>query len=226
MLKNRWMYRGKPVDSALSKEWVYGSLLVRGKEENERYYILEEDGTETKVLVFSIQQATGYYDNNLNLIFEGDILQDEEEFCLVSWDEDEGGFCGYFGIDEIKKVPLGKLLHTFDEDAAKYMGDYVVVGNDEDGLDEKKCGWTDFEILIDEDGFWNGGSMVKVGGNWYLLDGWNGEKYGNCWQYRDSKGFERKGHDIYTLTPVQIPDEFDLDEPMSWMVIGYDVMRN
>lgn len=228
---NRWMYRGICADFENKKQWVYGSLLIREEMGSEHCYIVNSQGNETNVFFSSVQQSTGYYDCEQKLIYEGDILKRAnpaaDDFCLVAWDEDEAGFFGYFGIKEIKKIPLGKLLPNSTEET----DDYAIMGNIADGLDVKKCGWTDFEIISGRDCFWNAsscypGEMVKLDGEWYLLDGWNGEHYEECFQYKDSKGYERKNHVVYTLTPVQIPDEFCEEDPMSWFTIGYNVKQN
>lgn len=56
--------------------------------------------------------------------------------------------------------------------------------------------------------------MVKLGGEWYCLDGWNGEIYEECWKYKDSKGFDRADNETYHIKPAYkevAEDEFELE---------------
>lgn len=68
--------------------------------------------------------------------------------------------------------------------------------------------------------------IVEVGGEMYALNGWNGEKYFNCWKVLDSKGLEiaEEGKE-YILKPVVQgvgePDEegyFDEYETIDYVV--------
>ena len=71
------------------------------------------------------------------------------------------------------------------------------------------------EKIEDSGMFWNSNDieMVKLCGEWYCLDGWNGETYGECWKYKDSKGLDRADNETYRLKPVYkeiAEDEYEL----------------
>ena len=74
------------------------------------------------------------------------------------------------------------------------------------------------EKIEDSGMFWNSHNieMVKLGGEWYCLDGWNGELYNDCWKYKDPDGLERADEETYRIKPAY--KEIDEDE---YELIGY-----
>lgn len=55
------------------------------------------------------------------------------------------------------------------------------------------------------------------------LNGWNGERYIDCYQCDDFGKLKEKGRENISLKPVQEPDKWDEDgEPESWETIGYE----
>lgn len=93
----------------------------------------------------------------------------------------------------------------------------------------EKVNLGDFEKIEDESGFWNDKFIktVKLAGDWYILDGWNGEAYTKCWKCTDYSGLHRADNDLYQLTPAQVgngePDE-DGDYPQ-YETIGYKIEK-
>lgn len=95
------------------------------------------------------------------------------------------------------------------------------------GIEKAEPG--DFEKIEATDRFWNDRNrnleMVKISGEWYLLDGWNGWTYTNCWKCTGRDGLHRADNDLYQLTPAQVgigePDE-DGDYPQ-YETVGYKV---
>lgn len=83
------------------------------------------------------------------------------------------------------------------------------------------------EKIQDTERFWNDSNleMVKLNNKWYLLDGWNGERYTECWKYSDRYGKNRADNELYDLTPVQVgegePDENG--DYMGYRTVGYIV---
>ena len=85
-----------------------------------------------------------------------------------------------------------------------------------------------FEEIEDTARFWNDDNleMVKLSGEWYLLDGWNGCSYTECYKYKDRDGLKKADDpNMYDLTPAVVgesePDE-DGDY-MSYETIGYEI---
>lgn len=72
------------------------------------------------------------------------------------------------------------------------------------------------EKIEDSGMFWNSNDieMVKLSGEWYCLDGWNGEIYNDCWKYKDPDGLERADEKTYRIKPAYkevAEDEFELE---------------
>jgi hypothetical protein len=71
--------------------------------------------------------------------------------------------------------------------------------------------------------FWNSSDieMVKLDGSWYTLDGWNGEKYTDCYRYADRKGMGRVDEEVYTIHPEysQVGDP----EDEQYEITGYEI---
>lgn len=72
--------------------------------------------------------------------------------------------------------------------------------------------------IQDTDVFWNSSSieMVKLNGEWYCLDGWNGELFTECWKYKDRRGFDRADDETYFIRPVY--EEVSDDD---FEIVGY-----
>jgi hypothetical protein len=70
--------------------WVYGTLEILRKIDGTSYYIVNDDGEETLVREGSICQDTGLVDDYINVIWEGDVLDDHDsgEHYMVYWDDE------------------------------------------------------------------------------------------------------------------------------------------
>lgn len=70
------------------------------------------------------------------------------------------------------------------------------------------------------DQFWNDPQieMVKLGGSWFCLDGWNGALYTECFRYKDPRGLDRADDRPYRLRPVYDTLDADADQHE---VVGY-----
>ena len=70
--------------------------------------------------------------------------------------------------------------------------------------------------------WWNDKSieLVKIDGEVYALNGWNGEEYGGCWKCT-GEFLTDASKEEYTLKPVY--KEVDEDE---WEIVNYEVTRN
>ena len=67
-------------------------------------------------------------------------------------------------------------------------------------------------------GFWNGGKhesieMVEVDGTIYALNGWNGEKYLDCWKCIDERTVDPAEPGSFAAKPIHRfeVEEIDLD---------------
>jgi hypothetical protein len=76
--------------------------------------------------------------------------------------------------------------------------------------------------IEDKGWFWNSDEieMVKLGGEWYALDGWNGEIYADCYKYHDRTGHDRADGMTYTITPVY--GEYE-EVGSGFPVLGYEI---
>lgn len=86
-----WLrFRGSPYYGR--RIWAYGTLEIIRKSGYTSYYIVNDDGEETLVRPGSICQDTGMVDNDGNVIWEGDILNDTDsgEHYMVYWDDERG----------------------------------------------------------------------------------------------------------------------------------------
>ena len=87
-----------------------------------------------------------------------------------------------------------------------------------------------------EYGYWNNGTlpMVEVDGEIFVLAGWNGEKYTDCWKCKDQWTEIDDGE--YSLRPVYRfeDEEIDLDSveenSEEWYklteIVDYNVSKN
>ena len=86
------------------------------------------------------------------------------------------------------------------------------------------------EKIQDSEKFWNDSNleMVKLNNEWYLLDGWNGERYTKCWKYSDRHGKNRSDNELYDLTPVQVGegDPDDDGDYLQYETIGYEIFQS
>lgn len=92
-------------------------------------------------------------------------------------------------------------------------------------LFDKKINGIDFEKIENYDMDRSAGiETVKLGGKWYALSGWNGEKYYDCWEIEFS-GYVGSpiSDETFILEPVEIPvGEPDEDgDYIQYDVIGY-----
>lgn len=83
------------------------------------------------------------------------------------------------------------------------------------------------EKIQDTERFWNDSNleMVKLNNEWYLLDGWNGCSYTECWKCSDRYGKNRADNELYDLTPAVVGDgEPDSDgDYQQYKTIGYEI---
>lgn len=74
---------------------------------------------------------------------------------------------------------------------------------------------------------WNNKNIevVKIDNCWYALDGWNGEKYTDCWRVDDNTFYIEEDNARYTAEPVYSPIAFDdMGEACEWEISNY-IMR-
>lgn len=71
---------------------------------------------------------------------------------------------------------------------------------------------------------WNNNNIevVKIDNCWYALDGWNGEKFTDCWE-TDENTISIDNDTIYEAIPLY--SYVDNEEPCEWEIIGYDIRR-
>ncbi len=63
--------------------------------------------------------------------------------------------------------------------------------------------------------------VISDGSEFYVLYGWNGEKYYKCWKVLDNMGIE-KSNDTrnFVITPIQKEVDKDEDE---YEIVNYDI---
>lgn len=70
------LFRGKRVDNG---EWIYGSLVVRQKEDGGKKYFIsgfEPFSKAGEVLEETVGEYTGFRDTSGKAVFEGDVVED------------------------------------------------------------------------------------------------------------------------------------------------------
>lgn len=67
--------------------------------------------------------------------------------------------------------------------------------------------WNDVEKII-----------ISDGSKFYVLNSWNGEVYGDCWEVKDSKGLDRVNDKSYTIKPIYKEVEEDEFEIVDYIV--------
>lgn len=70
------LFRGKRVDNG---EWIYGSLVVRQKEDGGKKYFIsgfEPFSKAAEVQAETAGEFTGFWDADGNAVFEGDVVED------------------------------------------------------------------------------------------------------------------------------------------------------
>ncbi len=70
------LFRGKRIDSG---EWIYGSLVVRKKEDGHKKYFIsgfEPFSKAAEVHGDTVGEFTGFRDSDGNAVFEGDVVED------------------------------------------------------------------------------------------------------------------------------------------------------
>ena len=144
-IKRTLIYRAKGVNPC--DDWVKGGIYYVDNNVNDpfsrtplkgKYYIVSYDAGDwnmgkwehVEVIPETIQQCTGYLDDNNQEIFEGDVLYINRD---ISYDEDGTrtlGINGTYNIVTFKdgafRIDSGELLHKLDTD---HECCYRVVGN-------------------------------------------------------------------------------------------------
>lgn len=114
-------FRGKSTADENNGEWVYGNLIVDGRqafivngviESNEQYISIAEW---YPVDIKTVGQSTGLFDKNGVEVFEGDIIATNSFACIVSF-----GKYDYFEDDGVKITGIGFYLGYLNVEPATY----------------------------------------------------------------------------------------------------------
>lgn len=115
------LFRGKYIDNG---EWIEGYPLF----EKDDVLIMRSIEGEHKGIEFNtvfedtVSEFTGLYDNNGKMVFEGDIIQDDERILLICFYE--GNFC-YIDLADECRNPMS----ISDCDFGIYIEGTVIIGN-------------------------------------------------------------------------------------------------
>lgn len=116
-------FRGK---SILTDEWFYGDLVHSADKKRTAILVNDKDSyDECEVVLETVGQFTGLYDNNGKEIYEGDILRWDDNNRLYVVTFEFGLF--YASVEECDEVMLGGFpLHRL---TVSEYGECVIVGN-------------------------------------------------------------------------------------------------
>ena len=93
MNETRGLWHGKRIDNG---EWVEGYYVSNGED---LHYIITDEFVQHLVDPSTLGECTGLTDKNGKLIFEGDIVSNDNLILVVEWDSDRATFnaCWYEG---------------------------------------------------------------------------------------------------------------------------------